>query len=271
MIHYKRNNLTVFQSALYQTTSAIIESEEAMIVTDPTWLPYEIEEIKQYINECIGRRQLYIIFTHSDFDHIIGSGAFPDAKVIASESFQDNARKDEILKEIQNFDQAYYVDRDYVVDYPTVDRVIKEDREKLVLGDMTLVFYKAPGHTEDGLFTVIEPLGLFLSGDYLSDVEFPFITSSYRDYVTTVDKARWILDHKDIRIHVPGHGSVTESKKEIRDRLTFSEEYLKRLGENDRTQEQELKDKYRFFEGMKNSHQVNREIAERELEMEKNE
>lgn len=257
MLHYQNENLTVFQSALYQTTSAIVESKEAVILTDPTWLPHEIEEIKLYINERLGKRQLYIIYTHSDFDHIIGAGAFPDATVIASEAFENNPRKKDIIKEIHNFDQEYYLERKYEAEYPTVDKVIKEDREKLVLTDMTLTFYKAPGHTEDGLFTVIEPLGLFLSGDYLSDVEFPFITSSYRDYVTTVDKARWILDHKDIRIHVPGHGSVTESKKEIRDRLTFSEEYLKRLGEKDSTLEEELKVSFQFYEGMKGSHSEN--------------
>lgn len=269
MIHYKRKNLTVFQSALYQTTSAIIESEEAMILTDPTWLPHEIEEIKQYINERIVNRQLYIIYTHSDFDHIIGSGAFPGATVIASETFQNNARKEEIVKEIHDFDQEYYLYRTYAPEYPTVDRVIKEDREKLVLSDMTLIFYKAPGHTEDGLFTVVEPLGLFLSGDYFSDVEFPFISSSYQDYVTTVDKARWIIGRYDIHIHVPGHGSVSEEKEELLKRIAFSEDYLKRLGEKDSTLEQELKESFQFFEGMKDSHQKNIEMAERETERQK--
>ncbi len=33
--------------------------------------------------------------------------------------------------------------------------------------------YNAPGHNDDGLFTIIEPFGLMLSGDYLCDVE-PF-------------------------------------------------------------------------------------------------
>lgn len=266
MLHYQNNKLTVFQSALFQTTSAVIESEEALIVTDPTWLPHEIEEIKQHINKRIGSRQLYIIYTHSDFDHIIGAGSFPDAKVIATEAFQTNSKKQEILREIHNFDQEYYLMRNYEPKYPSVDRVIREDREKLVLSDMTLMFYKAPGHTADGLFTVVEPLGVFLSGDYFSDVEFPFITSSYKDYVTTVDKAGRIMDHKDIRIHVPGHGSVSDEREELLERIAFSADYLKRLAEKDTTLETALKEKFRFFEGMKSSHQVNREMAKKELE-----
>ncbi|SFC33271.1 Glyoxylase, beta-lactamase superfamily II [Alkalibacterium subtropicum] len=266
MLHFQKNNLTVFQSSLYKTTSAVIQSEKGIVLTDPTWLPHEIDEIKQYINEHRGDRQLYIIYTHSDFDHIIGAGAFPEAAVIASEEFQMNTEKEMILKKIHDFDQEYYIEREYVSEYPTVDRVIKGDGEKLILGDMTLTFYKAPGHTDDGLFTVVEPFGLLLSGDYLSDVEFPFITSSYLDYVKTVDKAQWIIDHHTINIHVPGHGNVTDNKKEIHDRIEFSESYLKRLIRGDSTLEQELKDTFRFYEGMRASHTKNYEHVKRETD-----
>lgn len=264
MLHFQKNNLTVFQSSLYKTTSAVIQTENVIILTDPTWLPHEVSDIRHYIDELLGSRDLYIIYTHSDFDHIIGSGAFPGATVIASEEFQTNNKKEKILKEIHDFDQEYYIERDYEIDYPTVDRVIKEDGEKLELGDMTLTFYKAPGHTNDGLFTVIEPSNIFLSGDYLSDVEFPFIESSYQDYVQTVDKARWLTDHHDIKTHVPGHGNVTDNKKEILDRIEFSKMYLKRLMEDDSTLEQELKDTFRFYEGMRASHTKNFEHAKKE-------
>lgn len=257
MLHFKEGSLTVFQSSLYKTTSAVVETRDAVILSDPTWLPEEIEAIRNFITRQIGNRKLYVIYTHSDFDHIIGSGAFPEAMVIASEEFQNNSEKEQVLKDILAFDQAYYIDRPYDVAYPAVDKAIKKDGEKLVLNETTLTFYKAPGHTEDGLFTVIEPDGIFLSGDYLSDVEFPFITSSYDDYVDTVDKAALILQHHDIKVHVPGHGTVTTEKEEVQKRINDSKNYLKRLKEQDSKLEQELKENYRFFEGMKNSHAEN--------------
>lgn len=260
MRHFSEKKLTVFQSSLYKTTSAIVETKEAIILTDPTWLPSEIKEIKQFIEERMGEKQLFIIYTHSDFDHIIGSGAFPQATVIASEAFRNNPLKEKIIKEIHAFDQAYYIDRPYALEYPTVNKVIKKDGEKLVLGDMMLTFYIAPGHTEDGLFTVIEPDGIFLSGDYLSDVEFPFITSSYNDYINTVDKASVILQHHNVHIHVPGHGTVTKQKQDIIDRINDSKDYLRRLKENDETLVQDLKEQYPFFEGMKSSHFSNIKI-----------
>lgn len=256
MLHYKDENLTVFQSVLYQTTTAVIESEEAIIMTDPTWLPKEIDRIKEFINERLNGRKLYIIYTHSDFDHVIGAGAFPEAFVIATERFQLNKNKRTVINEMKAFDQQYYIKRPYDYTYPTVDRLIKIDGDKLKLGSLTLHFFLAPGHTKDGLFTVIEPSGVLLSGDYLSDVEIPFIASSYKDYSQTIEKAEQIVSDFNIKCHVPGHGSVTNSKTEIKKRLSESLYYLKQLKSGD--PENELSDychkHYAFFDGMIESH-----------------
>lgn len=84
MLHFKKYNITVFQSVLYKTTSTIIESNEVILIVDPNWFSNEIEEIKNSISGQVNNKQLYVIYTHSDFDHIIGSGAFPKAKVIAT-------------------------------------------------------------------------------------------------------------------------------------------------------------------------------------------
>lgn len=259
MLHYKKEKLTVFQSVLYQTTTAIIETEEAIVMTDPTWLPEEISSIREYIDKKLNGRKLYIIYTHSDFDHVIGAGAFPEAFVIASERFQVNKHKRAILDEMIAFDQKHYLSRPYDYTYPTVDRLIKIDGDKLKLGSLTFYFYLAPGHTKDSLFTVIEPAGIFLSGDYLSDVEIPFIASSYKDYVQTIEKAGQIIGDFDIKCHVPGHGSVAESTCEIKSRLSAARHYLEELnGDKPETDLVEFcRNKYAFFDGMKENHEEN--------------
>lgn len=266
MIQYNKNNLTVFQSSLYMTTSAIIQTNEAVIMTDPNWLPTEIEAIKNYINRNIGSKQLYIIYTHSDFDHIIGSGAFPEATVIATKQFANKSNKEEIVQKIHKFDQGYYVNRNYKPEYPSVDIVASNDGQKLELGSTTLTFYNAPGHTNDSLFTVIEPYGIFLSGDYLSDVEFPFIFSNYKDYVNTVNTAESILQNHNISTHVPGHGSTTQNQHEIENRIDCSKYYLNQLLHDNGELESYLSRKYTFFEGMKSIHSENKKIAIQEQE-----
>lgn len=261
MIQYNKDNIRVFQSSLYMTTSAVVETDNAIIMTDPNWLPHEVEQIRNYIDEIKGDKQLYIIFTHSDFDHIIGSGAFPDAKVIASQELNENEYKEVILDKVNKFDQGYYLQRNYKPEYPKVDFIISKNAQKMSLGKCELTFYKAPGHTNDGLFTVIEPYGILLTGDYLSDVEFPFIFSSYLDYLKTMKRAEEIYIKHDIYVQVPGHGHTTENIEEMRNRLEFSQEYLRLLLNDQYNMEEVLNNKYTFFDGMKDCHINNKKMA----------
>ncbi|MEC5423551.1 MBL fold metallo-hydrolase [Virgibacillus sp. C22-A2] len=265
MIQFNNNNITVFQSSIFMTTTAIIQTNKAVIMTDPNWLPSEIEVIKNYINQIVGDKQLYIIYTHSDFDHIIGSGAFPEAMVIASKQFDNNPTKEDVVQKINRFDQEYYLNRNYIPEYPSVDIVVSDDGKKLELESLTMTFYKAPGHTNDGLFTVVEPYGIFLSGDYLSDIEFPFIFSDYNDYVNTVNKAENILLNHNITTHVPGHGSTTQDQIEIQNRINCSKYYLKQLFHDKGELERYLSNKYKFFEGMKSIHFDNKKMIKKGL------
>src|SRR5699024_2409254 len=111
----------------------------------------------------------------------------------ASKELSENPHNEAVMEEIKQFDQEYYLQRYYQLVYPEVDFEIAEDGQKLDWDAFSLTFYKSPGHTNDGIFTVIEPHGIFLAGDYLSDVEFPFIDSSYSDYVQTLEKAAAIF------------------------------------------------------------------------------
>ncbi len=255
MIQFENENLTVFQSVLYQTTTAIIQAEDAIIMTDPTWLPSEIQVIQQYIDKIIGQRQLLIVFTHSDFDHILAAGAFPDAKIIASEAFVNRKDKASVLEQITQFDAQYYIERTYPIIYPHVDYIIENNEQEISIGNVTLTFYLAPGHTDDGLFTVIEPYGILLAGDYLSDIEFPFLTD-WEAYYETLHKARKIVQKKAIKTLVPGHGMTTNDKTEIHTRIDESLQYITNLKEGT-NQEQYLTSRYPFYKGLKEIHEAN--------------
>ncbi|MEG0471913.1 MAG: MBL fold metallo-hydrolase [Solibacillus sp.] len=261
MIHYQTENIGVFQSALYQTTTTLIETTDAIILVDPNWLPSEVDGIKRVIELILNNRKLYLISTHSDFDHIIAAGAFPTATVIASQAFANNPNKDEAVQQIEKFDAQYYITRNYPIYYPAVDVVIEEDGQRLELASLTFIFYLAPGHTDDGLFTVVEEQGILLAGDYLSDVEFPFIDSSYADYVETMNKAEEIFHKHAIHTLVPGHGTVTTERSEIAARIKESKVYLQSIVNPDAGLEVQLQKKYKFFDGMKDAHYRNIDMA----------
>lgn len=229
MIQFQNETVTVFQSALFQTTCTVVKAEDFVLVVDPNWLPSEIKEIQHHVTQILGERTLYLLFTHGDFDHIIGYHAFPDAKVIGSRGLQEHPNKEQKVNMIKQFDNDYYIQRTYPIAFPEVELIIEEDGQKLVLGDTTLTFYRSPGHTHDGLFTIIEPPGVWISGDYLSDFELPFIYHSAKDYKETLRKADQILETHDVSVLVPGHGQTTEDQGEMKRRVQLSQKYIGRL------------------------------------------
>ncbi len=229
MIQYQNKNVTVFQSALVQTTSTVVTTDDFVLIVDPNWLPHEIKEIQEYVAMVQRGKPLYLLFTHGDFDHIIGYGAFPEALIIGSTGLVHHPKKKEKVELIREFDHEHYIERPYETSFPEVNHEIKADGQTLLIGGTTLTFYLAPGHTHDGLFTIIEDLGVWIAGDYLSDFELPFIYHSPSAYKETLQKARQIRDQHTTLLLIPGHGKVTEKGIEIERRIRLAESYLNRL------------------------------------------
>lgn len=227
MLQFRGKGLSVFESVLFKTTSSVIETEDLVVVVDPTWLPFEIAEIKDHVERIREGKELYLLFTHGDFDHIIGYGAFPDAKVIGSAGLRDHRNKQQKLAYIHQFDDEYYVDRGYDITFPVPDVVIEHDGQQLQVGKTILTFYLAPGHTNDGLFVIMN--NTWIAGDYLSDFELPFIDHSCKHYVQTLEKAAMIIENHQELILVPGHGKATNERDEIKRRHHMAQSYIQRL------------------------------------------
>jgi hydroxyacylglutathione hydrolase len=270
MIQYKRNDIKVFQSALFQTTSAVIATEDLVLVVDPTWLPHEVEEIRDYVVSIRNGRPLYILFTHSDYDHILGHKAFPDAITIGSKELNDSEDKQRIVEQIKAFDDEYYLTRDYEIVYPEIHHIVDQDAQVLQIGETVITFYKAPGHTEDGIFAIVEPVGVFIAGDYLSNIEFPYIYHDSKAYENTLRKVDYILKHHSIRLLIPGHGQITEDLQEIKRRQEESLSYIRDLRAAIHNQNQsevdELISGCLFPRFMKKAHTENQIIMSKEVE-----
>lgn len=227
MIAFQHGPLAVFQSALYQTNSAVIEGNEFVLVTDPAWLPHEVDAIADYVQSVRAGRPLYLLLTHADYDHILGAGAFPNAIVIASRAFADCPDKMQAAARARAWDSEYYVRRPYAVDYPNVD-IAAEDGQSLVLGSSRLMFHAAPGHTADGLVTLVEPHRVCIAGDYLSDLEFPLLQDSAA-YERTLLRLDVLCQSRVIHTLVPGHGTPATDRDEVRRRLHTSFDYIAML------------------------------------------
>lgn len=268
-IQYKDPQVTLFESALFRTTSTLIETADLVLLVDPNWLPEEIENIQLAVQKCDPNKPFYLLFTHSDYDHIIGYQAFPSAQIIASQAFVDNKDKVKILQQINDWDDENYIKRSYPITYPAVDIVVKADNQQLTVGATTLTFYTAAGHNVDGLFTVVEPLGIWIAGDYLSNIEFPYIYHSSITYEETLAKTATILANHKIDKLITGHGDIAYSHEEILKRKTSSLHYIHSLRsalQNDVPFDfDQLMEAYEFPKIMRQFHDGNVSLIQKEL------
>lgn len=221
-------DIYVYQSSMWQTNSSVIINEAANIVIDPCYFPVEIQVIADFVNRRKSFNR-YIIFTHSDFDHIVGYQLFKGAKLIGQEeiSFCD---KEAQLMQLREIDQTYYINRKLPFTFPLLDMTFRSDY-RIPLKDDDLFLFHAPGHTGDSSFVISGAKRVMFAGDYLSDLEFPFVYFNTGAYLRTLALAERLISEFDIEYVVPGHGDIAKGKSEISGRIESDREYLLALTE----------------------------------------
>lgn len=227
------DQITVFQSALWQLNSCLCHDGDTQVLWDPAYSDKEIDEIYSSLYRS-NAKEHYLIYTHGDYDHIAGDAQFPQFQKIGSKHMALRPEKDQILSQIHQVDHEFYIDRLHTLQYPSLDMTV--DLSKPVhkrLGNIDAIFLEARGHTADGMITVIPELKIIVAGDYLSDIEFPFIEDSLEEYYKTLDRLTDMMNTFDLEFMVPGHGNVALTRTEIEDRIYRSKNYLVSLMSGD--------------------------------------
>ncbi len=221
-------NIYIFQSSMWQTNTAVILNEAADVIIDPCYFPVEIKVIADFVNRHRSFNK-YIIFTHSDFDHIVGYQHFKGARLISQEELCLCDEEDQLIQ-LREIDQTYYINRKIPFEFPKPDVTFGHDY-RISLKEDELMLGHAPGHTGDSSFIISRTNRVMFAGDYLSDLEFPFVYFNAGAYLKTLELAAKLVKEYDIEYVVPGHGDIAKGKKEINDRINWDKEYLKNLTE----------------------------------------
>ena len=84
------------------------------------------------------------------------------------------------------------------------------------IGDRELDLHPAEGHTVDGMAVFDRALGVLVVGDYLSDVEIPWISEggSLADYRATLARLAPLVEQASTV--VPGHGAAHPRETALR-------------------------------------------------------
>lgn len=262
--------MAIFQSALFQTNSTVVNTDDVVLLIDPAWLPDEVANIRHYIEGIKGDKELFLIFTHSDYDHIIGYRAFKPDKVFMSKAMEDNPNKELCVEQALEFDEKYYIRRPYPIEYPTADFTVFRDGVQYRHGNTKMTFYLTPGHTADSMMVVVWQIGLCIAGDYLCNVEFPLISHSSVEYEATLDKLPQIHDRNWFTRLIPGHGDPALSINDWLRRRTESQAYIYALRESIASgvpfDETSLWERYSFPKAQQPFHVENMALMIREYE-----
>jgi len=259
-IQFDNGQICIFESAIYRTTSTLIILEEAAVLIDPNYFPIEIEFIQKYIEENAAEKPLIVIFTHSDFDHIVGAYAFEAMDYIASLAFNSDESRKKGMKQLLHFEAYNYISRNYPIKYPEITIAIEKDYQRIDFGKDTIEFFMTPGHNNDGMAIHFPDQGILVAGDYLSNIEFPFIYDDVLSYYASLKKFEKAINTRNVRMLVPGHGDHCSDQKEMQKRVDDSRDYLNELLKSkkaDREFDESLLSSYEYMEGMKESHVAN--------------
>ena len=219
MIHRERvaDDVYTFQSDVYaQVNAGAVIGQDWAVVIDTLAFPEETLAIREFIEDELHRKVLYVINTHYHADHSWGNCFFPGAYVLShglcrqylekfgAASLQTAIEMDSVFKKTQ-----------IVLPHLTLDTGVLE----LIVGNKTLRFIELPGHSPDGIGVYIVEDEVLFAGDVWMPI--PHIVDGDSQ---TMRESLNKIESMTIENVVQGHGEVIlrgEVISSIKDRINY--------------------------------------------------
>jgi hydroxyacylglutathione hydrolase len=189
---------TWWPSVLWQTTTLEVVRGQERLLVDPGIAPWEVRE-------AAGDRTSSLLITHADWDHVMGIGLLPDARVHASPGAAERIRSGEARSSVETETRPYALPLEGL-DGLRVDQLLPESVGETTIGSFAAVCHPAPGHTPDGFAVLLPEEGLLIAGDHLSKQEVPFIQDSAWRYRDTLHMLTSVIERERPALVVIGHG-----------------------------------------------------------------
>jgi glyoxylase-like metal-dependent hydrolase (beta-lactamase superfamily II) len=213
----------VAQSRFGQTNAGLWLSRGQACLIDPGVYPDEIADWDRFVTGQ-GVMSRTIVITHSHWDHILGPERTPGARVVAHAAFSTCVlgKEGQVWVERWEAREGLTRARPFVAPQPDV---AFEDEMTLDVGDLSLQLIHAPGHAADQLVVYHAESATLWAADMLSDLEPPYLAHSLVAYERTLAR----LAELEVRLLVPGHGSLATDAGQIGARLSEDAAYLAEL------------------------------------------
>ncbi|MCP4405333.1 MAG: MBL fold metallo-hydrolase [bacterium] len=203
MLHALSSNIWCTEVTLgdYDVRAALICSEERAVVWDTLSHP---DDMKPLLPQIDGR-ELIIIYSHADWDHVWGSAGLPyqEADIIAHEFCLKRFSTDVPLTLTEKkIDEAAKWEAVKLIAPNTTFR----QEFSLDLGPELLTLHQLPGHTPDSIVAFLPEQGVLLMGDAV-ETPFPMVPEK-------ASLQRWIAglqhwsDDPRVQTVIPSHGAI---------------------------------------------------------------
>ncbi|MDX6620827.1 MAG: hydroxyacylglutathione hydrolase [Gaiellales bacterium] len=199
-----------YESALWETTALAVHADGQAVLVDPCISETEIAAIAADLSGR-GLALRALLITHSDWDHVCGIAAFPDVPAIMSAEAGARVASGQAAESVVREGAAEGLSW---TGAPRADLVF-DPGEALQVGPFTVETMALPGHTSCGAGYRIRELGLLAVGDYLSDIEFPFVYVSTAAYRATLAALSDALRRDPPAVVTPGHGRALETQEAL--------------------------------------------------------
>jgi len=187
---------------------------EALLVDSP-YFPDELEALPGLLAGA-GFEPDALLATHVDFDHVLGRLAFPGLALGLGEPSVERLHREPgaAQRALRDHDDEFYVERPSPLALGQVQGLPVPG--SVELGSEELELHPADGHTADGLAVMAPWCGVLCSGDYLSGVEIPMISSggSLATYRSTLARLAPLVEAAEAI--VPGHGAPNDRDTALR-------------------------------------------------------
>jgi glyoxylase-like metal-dependent hydrolase (beta-lactamase superfamily II) len=205
----------VVTSGFWQTNAVALRAGDEAVLIDSPYLPDELDALPSLLAGA-GFEPDGLLATHADFDHLLGRLAFPAMTLGLGESSVERLHREPgaAQRGLRHYDAQFYVTRAAPLALGQVQALPVPG--SVELGERELDLHPAEGHTPDGMAIFDRELGVLAVGDYLSDVEIPWIHEggSVADYRATLARLAPLVEQA--ATVVPGHGAVHERETALR-------------------------------------------------------
>ena len=198
-------DVVVVTSRIWQTNATALRSGGEALLIDSPYFPDELELLPALLPQA-GFEPGALFATHADYDHLLGRLAFPQLPLGVGDPTMERIRAEpgEAQRKLRDEDARNYVVREAPLSLGSVQSLPVPGYVEL--GEIELELHVADGHTSDGTAVFARPYGVLVVGDYLSDVEIPWISSSgsLDEYRATLARLAPLVEAAETI--VPGHG-----------------------------------------------------------------